>query len=172
MKYLVITEVPPHPNEGNLAIPGESIYIDTQMLEEGEETPRFRSFGLSLLALRQPVFLPGEIIITDDGERECVGHGRKPAKWDVKYETFDSIDDAVERSKDVVSAPPETPKMIKVCVNDGEPLVSDMSVPGTEWICVRCAQRYGLLDGKSVVLTPQLEERWTELNALHQGNKS
>ena len=170
MEYLVITEVPAEPSEGNLSMPMSLVYVDTVMTEE-PEIPRWRDFGLGHLALRQPVFTVGEVIITDDGERECIGHGRKPSKWDVKYQTFDSIDDAVAFAKDLQSAPQEPPAMMKVCVNDGEPLVSDMSVPQTEWICMRCAQRYAFLDGRSVPATPELQERHAELVALHRGDK-
>lgn len=43
--------------------------------------------------LRQHVFQVGEIIpVSDAFEREMVGPGRKPGKWDIEYQTFSGRD--------------------------------------------------------------------------------
>ena len=47
-------------------------------------------------------FEEGEIIICDDSGREVCYPGRKPSKWDVEYEIFDNLDNAVERARELL----------------------------------------------------------------------
>lgn len=55
----------------------------------------------------EPSFWPfskGEIIINDgDGGREPFGEGRKPAKWDVHEESFDTLAEALECRRKVLA---------------------------------------------------------------------
>ena len=54
----------------------------------------------TLLVGRTQVFELGEILILEgEGEREVGGRGRKPSKWDVDVEYFDTLDEAVECSR-------------------------------------------------------------------------
>lgn len=55
-----------------------------------------------LLALRKPVFSIGEILILDGNGREIGYPGRKPSKWDVECEEFDTLADAANRAREVL----------------------------------------------------------------------
>lgn len=106
MQYLVIIKVPDAPDMGNLAIPMYDTYVETvQPSVENNFTGQYHSLfeqtGLGIILMRQEVFRAGEILITEDGERECVGAGRKPSKWSVEYECLDNIEDAVTLSKTI-----------------------------------------------------------------------
>jgi hypothetical protein len=48
-----------------------------------------------------PVFELGEVVIVNESGREVVGHGRKADKWDVGYEEFDDIEQAIARAIEV-----------------------------------------------------------------------
>jgi len=110
MQYLVITKVPEAPSSGNLALIHLDTYIETEPPHyhapdgtfEGKYTSMLEQIGLGFLMLRQEVFQLGEVLITQDGERECVPPGRKPSKWNVEYETFDSIEEAVAKARELV----------------------------------------------------------------------
>lgn len=106
MQYLVIDKVPEAPGMGNLAMAMRDTYIEiTPPSEENDWKGQYESFfekvGLGIIQMRQELFQVGEILITEDGERECVGAGRKPSKWSVHYSSFDNIEAAVQRSKEV-----------------------------------------------------------------------
>jgi hypothetical protein len=47
-----------------------------------------------------PVFELGEILIIDSNDR-TIPDGRKPGRWNVGCEYFDTIEDAVKRAKEV-----------------------------------------------------------------------
>lgn len=47
-----------------------------------------------------PVFKVGEILIMDSNDR-TIPDGRKPDRWDVKYEIFDDANSAAKRAKEV-----------------------------------------------------------------------
>jgi hypothetical protein len=49
-----------------------------------------------------PVFKLGEILVMDSNDR-TIPDGRKPSKWGVSYETFDNIDDAIKRAREVAA---------------------------------------------------------------------
>jgi len=110
MQYIVITKVPKVPSSGNLALAHLDTYIETESPHyhapdgtfEGKYTSLLEKIGLGFLFLRQEVFQLGEVLITQDGERECVGAGRKPSKWNVEYEVFDSIEMAVAKARELV----------------------------------------------------------------------
>lgn len=48
-------------------------------------------------------FDPGEVLVLDRWGREPFGEGRKPGKWGVTCEIFDSLDAALERRAQVLS---------------------------------------------------------------------
>ena len=53
--------------------------------------------------VKVPAFRPGEILVMDDeGYAELSWPYRKPSKWGVEVELFDSPEEAVERSREVV----------------------------------------------------------------------
>lgn len=55
-----------------------------------------------LIHIKTPVFVEGEIIIADSRSgREVDGHQRKPSKWYVEYETYKTLEEAVNRSRDL-----------------------------------------------------------------------
>jgi hypothetical protein len=49
-----------------------------------------------------PVFEVGEIVICDDSGREVCYPERKPSKWDIEYEVFDNLDDAIKCSQEFI----------------------------------------------------------------------
>lgn len=85
------------------------VRVDNQFLNNVSDEDRFGTSPLTALgpqgaglalALRVPVFTKGEILILRGG-REMNGPMRKPDKWDVEYETFDNIFDAMDRAEAV-----------------------------------------------------------------------
>jgi hypothetical protein len=57
--------------------------------------------GGLVMNLREPVFRVGEILILDSNDRDALG--RKPSKWDVDLEDFDTIEAAHKRSREVTA---------------------------------------------------------------------
>lgn len=108
MVFAVITKVPPLTEGGNLAIPSVPLIEEVETMAEsngwkGKYKPV--NFGLAILSARQPVFKAGEIVILDsEYGREIVYPQRKPSKWDVEVENFDTIEKAVERSNEITSS--------------------------------------------------------------------
>ncbi len=98
MEIAVITKAP---TEGNLA----SIFVlekddpyneGRTCLEEVEIAEAFKSTPLNV---RVRVFKPGEIIVIGSDGRDQFT--RKPSKWNVEYEVFDNIEDAIARARAV-----------------------------------------------------------------------
>jgi len=52
--------------------------------------------------VRLPAFVLGEILILNEHEREVDGHMRKPSKWTVEYECFDTLRKAVACTRKVL----------------------------------------------------------------------
>jgi len=48
--------------------------------------------------IKLPVFYLGEILILDENYREIGGCERKPNKWMIEYEIFDSLEKAIDKS--------------------------------------------------------------------------
>lgn len=70
LKFTVITDA------------GSTAVVNGQLVNTGE--PRFWPFE------------KGEILVNDgEGGREPFGEGRKPSKWDVADESFDTLDEAL-----------------------------------------------------------------------------
>lgn len=69
----------------------------------------------NLVDTGEPRFWPfqqGEVIINDGhGGREPFGEGRKPNKWDVAEESFDTLDEALECRRKVLAG--EWPRRYK-----------------------------------------------------------
>jgi hypothetical protein len=105
-EFIVITKVPDWTSGGNLAS-GFDIAVQTEHPGQengyrGRYQTAIDAFGFTMaLQLHTTVFFPGEIVITNNDGREIVGKGRKPDKWDVEYETFKNIDDAIKRAQEV-----------------------------------------------------------------------
>lgn len=108
-KFLVITEVPVADgtsdvsgflaaNDDNMS--DELAYEHNGILYIGEDFTDDITNGPSRWAKRQ-VFYVGEMIIVNDLGREVCGHGRKPSKWNVKYEEFDSLEDAIRKAGEI-----------------------------------------------------------------------
>jgi len=105
--YLVITRVPPDGDWTNLAM-ALDLWIDPQSEGKPMDTPHKSVVDVygarAAIMFKAPVFAVGEVIITRDGDRECVGAGRKPSKWGVEYEEFTSIEDAVKCAEEALAA--------------------------------------------------------------------
>jgi hypothetical protein len=54
-----------------------------------------------MLTCNSPVFTIGEILIMDPSNDRSVPEGKKPDKWDVSYECFDDILEAVRCARKV-----------------------------------------------------------------------
>lgn len=87
--FAVVTNVPEPGDIGNAAIPPFDIYVDAQAFGGSftdQPKPLLKAIGADPmlgLFLRTPVFYLGEILIlTGEYEREVVGLGRKPSKWE------------------------------------------------------------------------------------------
>lgn len=74
----------------------------TEMIEEAPTEGERQVLVGVLLNARRPVFDLGEVLLLDDSTgREVDGPGRKPSKWFVTTEEFDTLDAAIERSREV-----------------------------------------------------------------------
>lgn len=104
MKYefYVITKVPGISEQGNMA--HEFMYDGWDYSNDCKIPVIGASDNLKPLGdCKIPVFEEGEIVIChEDTEREVCYPGRKVTKWDVEYEVFDSLDDAVKRAEELL----------------------------------------------------------------------
>lgn len=101
-KFYVITKVPGILEQGNMA---------HDFMYEGWDFSndcKIPVIGISNTAkpigdCKTPVFEEGEIVICDiEAGREVCYPGRKPSKWDVEYDIFDNLDDAVKKSQEFI----------------------------------------------------------------------
>ena len=105
--YQVITRVP-DPDEdptatGNLydEVPLYRIEGTGEMIGDEWTPDRVeRRYGSGSVLM--PVFELGEIIIVNESGREAIGRGRKADKWDVSYEEFTDIEQAIARAREVI----------------------------------------------------------------------
>lgn len=90
LTYGVITWVPdPEKNDGNLYAPlvyGLRSEIQRKVLLYG----------------RLEVFTLGEILLLSESGREICGRCRKPSKWLVNCEKFDTLEEAIVRTEGVL----------------------------------------------------------------------
>jgi hypothetical protein len=118
MTWAVITEIPdPLKSMGNLADAPE-VYV---LIEEGGPHDNYEGKRVNyldflvqnkhefseemfrkLIRLQYPVFELGEILLIGPSGREVTMPGRKPSKWLVEYEEFNSVESAVARSEEIV----------------------------------------------------------------------
>ena len=56
-----------------------------------------------LILCLSPVFELGEILIVDKRTDRTIPDGRKPSKWDVGCEYFDTIEEAIRRAREVMA---------------------------------------------------------------------
>lgn len=102
-RYLVITWVPDaeeNPDNGNMC--HEVLYVVEDLGEyrsDGTVIPQRLSEKRQLVL--SPLFEVGEILVVNNYGREINGQGRKPSKWDVRYEEFRSITKAIARAVEV-----------------------------------------------------------------------
>lgn len=92
-KFHVITHIPDLFEEGNKSDEWGYYQVNDNITDiivgtSNKRKPDFTN-------LKTKVFEVGEIIICDESGREVCYPGRKPSKWIVEYEIFDSLDDAV-----------------------------------------------------------------------------
>jgi len=118
--FIVITEVS-EDNEGNYScsealinpngekhVVGSNIIVSPNMTYElFTKALENRDTKIIDLSVEQvifcsiPVFSLGEILIMDSHDR-TIPDGRKPSKWSVTYETFNDIEKAIKRAREVV----------------------------------------------------------------------
>jgi hypothetical protein len=120
IRFAVITEIP-NDYEGNYAtgeivicpdasehVAGANIVVNPPEFNEsmfGDALVRKGGDTIDLTKKQMvfclvPVFSLGEILIINSNDR-TIPDGRKPGKWDVECEYFDTIEDAVKRAKEV-----------------------------------------------------------------------
>lgn len=102
-QFIVITEAKPD-DRGNLAMAGPLFIEDAEaqtVTPFFDLLPRPEYLGL-FLALRAPVFEQGEILVVDDDGREVGGAGRKPSKWGITYNHFNTVEEAIAASRKAV----------------------------------------------------------------------
>jgi hypothetical protein len=101
--YAVITRVADPATGGNLAMAFDLFHQTEQPdIEKGNYLGTFERVPMDImLTLRAPVFEVGELLVLGESGREVLGAGRKPDKWDVDYEEFNAIEDAVRLAKDI-----------------------------------------------------------------------
>lgn len=101
MIFTVVTKV----NGPNMATAFGDLFVktndsspDTDWLPTYERAPI--QLGLNLYT---PVWKLGEIVVLDDNDR-TIPDGRKPSKWFIDTEAFDTIEEAVARSRQVTES--------------------------------------------------------------------
>lgn len=101
--YLVITKVPLEDENGNFN-PG-NLYnpiLYTERTDGKWEMNPKKMKGKKIkncdCGVSTPNFDIGEILIVDESGREITGKMRKPSKWYVETECFDSLEKAITRS--------------------------------------------------------------------------
>lgn len=105
--FAVVTEVPPPTSIGNMATALGQIMVSdptdpTADLTSLDDKLTIPGSLPQTLWWRLPVFTLGEILILDSPSgREVDGIGRKPSKWDIAYVTFDTIDEAITRAREI-----------------------------------------------------------------------
>lgn len=105
MKFTVITKVPdPKQGTGNLAL-DLNVWFETEERSEkngweGGVSNATTVLGPMVMRLRTPVFRVGEILVIDSNDRDL--WDRKPSKWAVETEQFDTFEEAYARAKAAV----------------------------------------------------------------------
>ena len=93
MTYGVITKIEADGNTcDDLAIPDSEGVL--RLIETGNEVGQPTH-------IRMPVFHIGEILFLNDSGREVIGRGRKPCKWAVTCEEFETVEEAIKKAMEV-----------------------------------------------------------------------
>lgn len=104
--FTVITKIPVPPDSGNMYSGFGDIYIETEQPDEsnnwkGVIKRAIEILGVDIaLSLRLQNFKIGEILVLDVNDRDM--WTRKPSKWLVETEDFDTFEEAFERAKAVI----------------------------------------------------------------------
>lgn len=105
VRYFVITKLPEN-DDGNLCdeiMEWREFPVSHGSTEvEKRIGPAVSKNYQEMFFVRTPVFSLGEVLIVNRHGREIVGEGRKPAKWNVEYETFWTLRAALKRAKQVL----------------------------------------------------------------------
>ena len=120
IRFAVITKIP-NDYDGNYAtgelivnpdgssnVAGSNIIVDPpefdkDMFSMALTREKYDSIDLTkkqMIFCSIPVFRLGEILIINSNDR-TIPDGRKPGKWDVDCEYYDTIEEAVKRAKDI-----------------------------------------------------------------------
>lgn len=106
LQFIVITAVPKDGEDGNLyddfLVPVED--EDKNMILTELQDYSTAPIKGAMIRVRLRNFTLGEILVCDESGREVAGRGRKPSKWYVERESFDTIEAAVERAQAVQKA--------------------------------------------------------------------
>lgn len=101
MRFTVVTKV----EGGNMATAIGQVHQQDQ--RPGEANDYMGTYKpvepLVALQLFLPVWSVGEIVVLDENDR-TIPDGRKPSKWFIETEDFDTVEEAVARSLEVVRA--------------------------------------------------------------------
>jgi hypothetical protein len=100
-EFYVITHVPDLLEEGNTCHDflwdGYDFSNKCKMIHAGHS-----NIGSPIGECKTAVFEKGEIVICDvNTGREIPYPGRKPSKWDIVYETFYILDNAINRANEI-----------------------------------------------------------------------
>lgn len=102
MKIAVVTRTGPCEDGSNLAV-AMDLWQENTPPTRSDPLGTWRPVNVMVqLSLRSRVFIPGEILVLDDGGREIAGRGRAPGKWDVSLEYFDTLEAAAVRAAEVM----------------------------------------------------------------------
>lgn len=98
MRFGVITQIEQH---GNMATALGQVFQETEKMSEANGwQSKYEHVNPAIsLQLHMPVFTLGEILILDESGREVAGAGRKPSKWYVTCEEFNTVEEAVARAQ-------------------------------------------------------------------------
>ncbi len=100
-KYCVITKIDPNGCEyDDIAAKDKE---GRWSIKELERNPMKTGDQRKFLEIRMPAFVLGEVVILDkEYGREVCGRQRKPSKWFIETEMFNSLEKAVKRSQEVL----------------------------------------------------------------------
>lgn len=103
--FAVITKVP-KVREGNeydqILVEGWDETNEEVIYHLPKEDVKYRAVDTKYVNAKLPVFHLGEILILDEIGREVAGMGRKPSKWSVEINSFDTLDEAIECAQKVL----------------------------------------------------------------------
>lgn len=96
--FTVVTKI----EDGNLATALGQLFVRTR--EPSEATDWVPEYGPAPASLQLSLFVPvwrlGEIVVLGPDDR-TIPDGRKPSKWFIETEDFDTIEEAITRSLEV-----------------------------------------------------------------------